>query len=434
MNIEFTLLQHQKKLYNSPKDTAILMGGRGCGKSVIISMMIFMHILQGKRCMIFAQNFHALKFNLFAEIEKRFTENNIPVNVNYGDMIITSPINKNGICFGFSYSAVDSCRGTTEISLVCYDELCMAPQDLFAVVNPCLRLPNGQRPKIIGATSPVAGSYWNRWCVEEAKAGRIDLIRAKMRDNKFLSNESIQVIENTFTDSKLRAQELDGEIITDLDDTSIITAAEIVMAKEMMLAPENDRRVYIGIDAAGTGQDKTTIAFRKGHKLLELLEFDRITGAGVLSEIHKFMTKHNVSKQDIGAINLDMAYSEAIYEALISEFEQTKSVSFASKSPDAKYVNMRAYGYFQLAKCIREGLSIDNYEVIEELTNTHWKLDNFDRILLQPKEEIKFVIRRSPDKTDAIMLTCIDTEEELETLQFSVSTERCHELTNILFR
>lgn len=433
MNIEFTLLPHQKRLLKSEYDTAVLMGGRGTGKSVILSIIIFMHLLQGKRCMVFCQNYHALRFNLFTEIEKRFIEHGLPVEVNNGSMTITTPLAKDGICFGFSYSAVDSCRGTTEISLVCYDELCMAPSDLFAIVNPCLRLPKGQRPKIIGATSPVMGSYWNRWVLEEAKAGHIDLITAKMRDNTFLSDESIQVIENTFTDARLRAQELEGEIITDEDDTCIITYADLETdTNKQYLEDERDKKIYIGIDAAGTGRDKTTIVYRKGHKILDMQEFDRITGAGVLSEIHKFMNINSITKDAIGAINLDMAYSEAIYEALISEFEQTKSVSFASKSPDKKYVNIRAYGYFQLVKYIREGLVIDNADVKEELLNTHWKLDNFDRILLQPKEEIKFVIRRSPDKTDALMLTCIDDEDIY--LQSTVSKDRCNQLTSFLFR
>ena len=88
--ISFELLPHQKRLLDSQKNTAVLMGGRGCGKSVIISIIVFLHIIQGKRCMVFAQDFHALKYNLFNEIEKRFVEHNLPVQVNKSDMVITT--------------------------------------------------------------------------------------------------------------------------------------------------------------------------------------------------------------------------------------------------------------------------------------------------------------------------------------------------------
>lgn len=407
--ISFELLPHQKRLLDSQKNTAVLMGGRGCGKSVIISIMVFLHIIQGKRCMVFAQDFHALKYNLFNEIEKRFVENNLPVQVNKSDMVITTELNRNGICYGFSYQSVNSCRGTTEISLVCYDELCLAPIELFDIVNPCLRLPEGMgKARVIAATSPVAGSFYNKWCVSQEREGKLDLIRAKMTDNKFLDKESIALIEKSFTNEKMKNQEFYGEIYLDNDETAICTEHDF----EIPEFNENEKnlKVIIGIDAAGTGQDKTVVCARRGHKIIYLQAYDKLTGYDALSEVNKICITNNLAKHDIAAINLDMAYSEGIYEALIPEYENTFQIPFAGKPPEKSYANMRAYGYMKLSSLIKDGLHITDRNIREELLNTHWLLDNYDRIIIQPKDEIKFVIKRSPDRSDALMLTCIEPE------------------------
>lgn len=405
--VEFKLLPHQKRLLDSTKDKAVLMGGRGCGKSVVISVIVFLHMIQGKRCMVFAQDFHALKYNLFAEIEKRFIENGLPVHANKSDMVITTDINPNGICYGFSYQSVDSCRGTTEISLVCYDELCLAPIELFDVVNPCLRLKEG-KARIIAATSPVAGSFYNKWCVTEEREGKLELIRAKMTDNTFLSQESIDLIAKSFTNEKLKEQEFYGTIFLDNDETAICSENDLKAP-----APNEDKnalKVIIGIDAAGTGQDKTVICCRRGHEILYMNAYERLSGNDALSEVNKILFQNRLEKRDLAAINLDMAYSEGIYEALISEYENTFQIPFAGKPPEKMYANMRAYGYMKLSALIKDGLKIQDNDLKDELLNTHWQLDNYDRVIIQPKDEIKFVIRRSPDKADALMLTCIEPE------------------------
>lgn len=426
MQIKFELLPHQKSLLNSDKDTAVLMGGRGCGKSVIISIIVFLHLIQGKRCMVFAQDFHALKYNLFAEIEKRFVENKLPVNMNKSDMIITTPINSEGICYGFSYQSVDSCRGTTEISLVCYDELCLAPVELFDIVNPCLRLKNG-KARVIAATSPVAGSFYNKWCVSEEREGKLDLIRAKMTDNTFLSKESIELIEKSFTSEKMKEQEFYGTIYLENDETAICTEHDFESPRP---STTENSKVIIGIDAAGTGQDKNVICARRGYDIIFLSTYEHLNGTNALSEINKLMLSNRLNKGDILAINLDMAYSEGIYEALISEFEQTYQIPFASKPPDKQYANMRAYGYMKLSNLIKDGLKVYDEDIKQELTNIHWKLDNFDRIIIQPKEEIRFVLRRSPDKSDALMLTCIEPENA----PFVITKQKQQIYVNSFFR
>lgn len=425
MKIEYKLLKHQKELFKSKAAISGIYGGRGCGKSRILSLMIAMNLINAKRVLIFAQNFRALSLNLFAEIRARLDEMKIHYDFNKSAMTITYG---EGMIIGATYESVDAVRGMTEIEYLYLDEIALAPTDLLSVVAPVLR--GNFEPKIRFASTPRMGSSWDAWIKQGIKDHTIEVFTAKMTDNTFLSKESIDMAFNSIVDDKLKAQELLGQILDTSDDTCIIYPHDLTDQEYSIIEDED---YYFGIDASGQGQDLFTIAIRRGHKLISLTDYRTLTGQQCLSEVKKLCNLYNIRKSQIKSINLDMAYSEALYEALLPEYEMTKTIAFAAKAPDKKYANMRAYGYMQLAKMIKDGMYIRSNDVREELLNTHWKLDNYDRILIQPKEEIKFVIKRSPDRSDAIMLTCIEEEAE-DTLYITITPEKQQSYISTLFR
>lgn len=424
MKLEYKLLRHQKELYQSKAPIAGIYGGRGCGKSRILSLMIAMNLVQGKRSLIFAQNYRSLSLNLFAEIRNRLDEMKVPYEFNKASMIITY---ESGMVIGATYEAVDAIRGMTEIEYMYLDEIALAPPELLSIAVPVMR--GDFEPKIRFASTPRIGSFWDQWIKNGIKDGSIEVFTAKMTDNTFLSKESIDMAFNAIVDDKLKAQELLGQILDASDDTCIIYPQDLVDKESI----DDSDDVYFGIDASGQGQDLFTIAIRKGHKILSLTEYKTLTGQQCLSELRKLCGQYNIRKNQIKSINLDMAYSEALYEALLPEYEMTRTIAFAAKPPDKQYANMRAYGYMMLARLIKDGMYIQSRDVREELLNTHWKLDNYDRILIQPKEEIKFIIKRSPDRADAVMLTCIEQEAE-DTLYVTITPEKQKSYINTFFR
>ena len=83
-----------------------------------------------------------------------------------------------------------------------------------------------------------------------------------------------------------------------------------------------------------------------------------------------------------------------------------------------QYANIRSWGYFRFAQHTRDGLvwDVDSEfidkcivsELKRETCHTHFHLDRMGRILIEPKEDIKARLGRSPDVADAAMLACID--------------------------
>lgn len=78
---------------------------------------------------------------------------------------------------------------------------------------------------------------------------------------------------------------------------------------------------------------------------------------------------------------------------------------------------MRAFIYFELIDALRNGMPIDD-DIEKELTYTLFEFTNNSKIKLISKDDIKLVLKHSPDKTDSLALTFVngyDYKEVLDT-------------------
>jgi len=74
------------------------------------------------------------------------------------------------------------------------------------------------------------------------------------------------------------------------------------------------------------------------------------------------------------------------------------------------FLNMRAYCYWALRDALDPSLGGSlclppDDELIEELTEPKWVVQSSGKVKIEPKEDIKDRLGRSPDKSDAIALT-----------------------------
>ena len=138
---------------------------------------------------------------------------------------------------------------------------------------------------------------------------------------------------------------------------------------------------------------------------------------------HKYIREFNKAYH-MKSLDMDLAWSQSVFDQL--RFEITcRQVAFAEKAPteeaQRQYANIRAYGYFKLARLHRRGLFVDTSsqwiddgivaEYKREITNTHFVIAPNGKLLIEPKEDIKMRIGRSPDPADALMLACLNRGE-----------------------
>lgn len=401
--VELRLLPYQRKLLNSTDPFVFLIAGRGSGKSMALSVVALLTLLQGKNIIACAQRFDSLRDVLFRELKMRvyewglqdvvkFKEN--PIRATYGNATI----------YGGSAENLDGLRGLTEISLLILDEVALYPLETLDVLGPCLRGPNVIHPRIIGATTPNAKSQWNFKFAEAYKYGW-EIITATTYDNKFLTKEQISIIEQAIPSQAMRDQELNAKIVTGGSASAIIKLTEFPSIAGLT----TDTRVIAGLDLAqGIDRDASAFVVRKGRKVIEMVKWYDMSHEEIVKYIRDFHRQTHIDE-----LNIDIAMSEYVYNILKYEIpcEQVPFGSSASDDGKDNYANKRAEMYANLVWEIQHGLCVEGFdltgELKRELCMTTWERMPNGKFILCKKDELRQLLGASPDIADALALTCL---------------------------
>lgn len=398
MDITYSLLSHQKKFMQSTKHFTCLSCGRGSGKSYVASLLAAMKLIQGKRLIVWAQTYKALSENLMTEIANRLDEMHVRYDYNRGSQKITY---KKGTIYGLSYENIEACRGFTEIEIAICDEIALAPAQLLATMAFCLRGQN-IHPHIYAMSTPRMNTWWNLYLKDHAD--EIDLIHATTLDNKFITEEQIELMKSTCVDENMLRQELYGEIV---DDTSAGMLFSMKFLRSCIDVPicKSEKGYAIGVDCSGLGNDSNVIVLRKGNEIKEIIERKVATASEMCSLIRGLV--HTYGEDNLSHICIDEAFGLDLNERLKeSGIYCSETVPFGGSPSVHAYLNNRAEMYMNMKKSMEEfGLLGLTDELQHELSATRYLMNSSNKIQLIPKSEIKVNIGRSPDIADALALT-----------------------------
>ena len=422
MDFRIPMLPVQKEFFNATEDFVAIVSSRSCGKSWIAMFSALTDLLIGRNVLYMAQTDGAFYKGPWLHLQTFLREFNLLDKWSYNSTYKTGTLDLGGGIkskfYYCSYENLSAARGATECSTLYLDEFMLSEPVVLSVTAPCLRGKDNYGhpivPRIRAVSTPNMESLWQLMIVEHDRYG-IRLLRSKMTENVFMTDKQREVMANAIFDPKMRAQEIEGEIIVDGGQTAIINVPDFTN----VIQPFHDNGVYAGLDMAHKGQrDSHVFCAVQGNKLIALHEFGKCDHMEVASWIKRFHERYPIYK-----LNMDLAWSELVYEQLRFTIN-CQQRSFAEKPPveDEKvllqYANIRSWGYFRFAQHTRDGLVWDVEsefidkgivsELKREACHTHFLLDRMGRILIEPKEDIKARLGRSPDVADAAMLACID--------------------------
>lgn len=430
----------QREFYNAKEDFVAIVSSRSCGKSYIAMFCSMVDMLNGKNVLYMAQTDGAFYKGPWEHLQNFLRKFGLLDYWSWNGTYKTGKLGKSRFYFA-SYENEKAARGATECSSLYLDEFMLSKPNILAITAPCLRghdnLGNIIKPKIRATGTPDMTSLWQRMIVEHDKYG-IRLLRAKLSDmpDYMVSKETKDLMAKSIFDEKLRRQEIDGEIILGEDSTSIIGLHEFPATPQLF----SDNEIYAGLDMAHTGiRDAHCFSAIRGNRLIAFHEFGKASSMDVAHYIRKFQEANGRIKM----LNMDVAWSESVYDQLKYEIP-CRQVMFAERPPESaimQYANIRAFGFFKLAEMHRGGLCVDVSspwidsgivaEYKKEITNMHFLTDRLGRLLIEPKEDIKMRIGRSPDPADSLMLACLDRrtkEDPIMTTNFGMSANEIAEM------
>jgi hypothetical protein len=204
-----------------------------------------------------------------------------------------------------------------------------------------------------------------------------------------------------------------SEAFVSAEFDSFIPATLVLQARREVLEPWGP--LILGVDPAGMGADRTSVAWRRGHAVFKIVSrrgLDTMQTAGWLSKI--------IVDDEPDVVNIDVGgLGVGIYDRLKERgFDCVQAVNFGGRPttpapldemgrPGGGPANRRAEMWSNLKETLEEGRFglPDSDSLQADLVSVGYKYDSGGRLLLESKIDMRRRGLPSPDEGDAVALT-----------------------------
>lgn len=218
--------------------------------------------------------------------------------------------------------------------------------------------------------------------------------KSKMIDEVELEKAKREMPEELFN------QEFECSFLAD-DQNTLISAKAVENLKNVH-KHEREIRKIVSCDPSQGGDECVIYAFEntaiKEMKIVNTKDTMQIVG-----EIAVMMNKHNTRTCAVDSIGI----GAGIYDRLREMGKHVIGINSAERASDeVKFYNRRAEMWWYLMELIKEGRVAypEDPELRRELSFVKYRVVNSNgKILLEPKDETKELLGRSPDRADAFV-------------------------------
>ncbi len=196
------------------------------------------------------------------------------------------------------------------------------------------------------------------------------------------------------------------------------------VSDDMFISP-----LFLGVDPAGEGVDKSTWVLRDNFKAKVILE-EKISNPKQLALRTVGLMEYFNITQDQVFVDMFGTGSEFIKEMALAGYD-LKSLMVGERPDDDAdkdlYLNKRACYYFRMKQWLREGGELimhPSWE--EELISLRYRRGMSGKMQMMSKKDMKSAGYRSPNSADALMLTFAELLSSTPVKTFSKSARMSH--------
>lgn len=294
------------------------------------------------------------------------------------------------------------------------DESNEVPEQAISIVLTRIGRRNNERyglaPKLLEGFNPDKGHVYTRYY----KAWRDSLlplhrkfIKALPTDNPTVTEQYLNQLRNS--DKVTRERLLLGNFEYDDDPTALMTYDAIV---DLFTNTVVEGEKYLTADIARYGQDKTVILLWKGFEVYAIHTYEKQGLDTTAQRIKEFCTNERIPFSHV------IVDEDGVGGGVVDSLRGIKGFTANSKALDnpqshqsENYANLKAQCTYKLADYVNEhkiAVRADGTVrtlLIEELEQIKTKdIDKDRKLQIRSKDEIKELLRRSPDYADALMM------------------------------
>lgn len=407
------------KLLMDDKTNIITYGGSaGGGKSFLGCLWISTLCLKypGIRCLIGRTVLQQLKMTtlntLFETLQRMNLKSGEHYTYNGQTNVITfqnkSEIILKDLAFQPSDPNYDSLGGI-EVSAVFVDEAVQVTHLCYSILKSRIRFKLNEFnliPKMLLTCNP--GQNWIKKefyipYTQDVLDENLAFVPALPLDNPYLPESYIEMLKGLPPQQRRRLLEGDWDY---LDDSDSLFDFDSITESVFKDEPNPQDKKYMSIDVARFGTDRSVVMIWVGLVVIECKVYSKLSTTELSSEIKDLMRAHGIHPSNI------IVDSDGVGGGVADQIRGQNFVNNSSPLHGQNFSNLKSQCYVKLSELFKEdkiSLNLLDPTVVDDLTQELLSvklkdIDKDNKVSVQSKEEMKKVLGKSPDLSDALMM------------------------------
>ena len=317
--------------------------------------------------------------------------------------------------------------GGLELTIAFIDEVAQVSRQAYDVVRSLLRYKINEhklKPTLFMSCNP-SQSWLKQEFYLPTIQGTIEdhkiFIQALPTDNPHLPKEYLQILRSLPPKQMKRLYLGDWNYETESD--SLFDFDEITSSVFKIVPQDTDKR-YMSVDVARFGSDRSVVVIWSGLVVLEVYIYTKLSTTELSSEIRELIQKYGVHPSNI------VVDSDGVGGGVADQIRGQNFVNNSSPLHGQNYSNLKSQCYVKLSELFKEGkvsLNVMDPNVIDDLTQELLSVrlkdtDKDNKVSVHSKDEMKKILGKSPDISDAIMMRMLfEVKNQKTTGRYSIS-------------
>jgi hypothetical protein len=420
INIDLTKKQSLawKLLFDKDTNEILYGGSAGAGKSWLGCLWITTLCLRhdGIRCLIGRTVLQQLKLTTLNTLFETLGAMNLKSGEHYtynGQSNVITFYNKSEIILkDLAYQPSDpnyDSLGGLELTAVFVDEAAQIPQLAFNILKSRIRFKLNEFnliPKILLTCNP--GQVWLKKYfylpyIDNSLDQNKAFVPALPLDNPHLPATYIEMLRSLPQGQRRRLlegdwnYEMEADSLFDFDDVS---------RSIFRNSPNSDDKKYISVDVARFGSDRSVACVWVGLTVVEINVYTKLSTVELSSEIKDLIAKHGIHPNNV------IVDSDGVGGGVADQLRGTNFVNNAKPLHNQNFSNLKSQCYIKLSELFKEGkvsINVLDTSLVDDLTQELLAvklkdLDKDNKMAVQSKDDMKKVLGKSPDISDALMM------------------------------
>lgn len=308
--------------------------------------------------------------------------------------------NKNGTEFifrGLKHN-INELKSTEGIDIAWVEEAQSASKDSLDILTPTVRKEGSILIFSYNRFNELDPVH-QRYVIDKPPLTYVRKMNYDILERKGLLPDVIKIeIEADRANPALFAHKWLGEPINQADN-AIMDRQKVLQAMQQTV--DDDGQVFIGVDVARMGDDRTVMFKRKGLKTISHKVYSKLRTTEVCNMVEDLADYDKLANIRID----DTGVGGGVTDELIERGYNVEGINFGGVPMDKdKYPNWISEAWFGVRDLLDEAEIPYDPDLLMELTTRLWKQDNKGKRAIETKGEYKKRGFRSPDCADALII------------------------------